>query len=117
MTLRNGKHTVTVSTATTVQGNRGQLVQQWSEGQTFQVNVQPLSSTEREAIGLAVETVYRIKYFPQQHGGKPWPGGAYTRITWNGREYDQLGEATISSMSERTGHTKILMRARSSEVK
>lgn len=114
--LRRGKHIVTVRTAETKLGPRGQIVEEWHDAGTFRANIQPVSSSEREAIGVNVETVYRLLYFPQVHGS-PWPGGAYSRITWNGREYDQLGEAMLSSMSSRTGHVRILMKARGSGVK
>lgn len=117
MSLRKGRHTVSVRPAFTEVTDRGALVQRWAEPEAFQVNVQPVSTAEAEALGLTVATVYRIKYWPQEHDGKPWAGGPYSRITWNGREYDQQGDPMESSMSATTGHTKVLMTARASEVR
>lgn len=116
MNLRRGVHTVQVQESKTeyVDGRKKSTLGQPT---TYRVNVQPVSTAEREALGLSVDTVYRVKYWPQLHGNIPWVGGAYSRITWNGREFDQHGEALLSSMSPRTGHVKILMTARTSEVK
>lgn len=115
--LTRGVHTVTVTPRIETIGPRGAIVQSFGQPQKFQCNVKPASTDEREAVGVTVETVYRIKYFPQAHGGKPWAGGTYSRITWDGREFEQIGEGLISSRSPRTGHVKILMKARSSTVK
>lgn len=117
MSLRHGVHTVTVRPTVKTMGPRGELVASLGEPVEYSVNVQPVSSSEAESLGMQVSTLYRVKYFPQAHGGVPWVGGAYSRITWNGREFDQQGEAMVSSMSPRTGHVKILMAARSSAVK
>lgn len=116
MTLRKGKHVVSVRPAAATVNSRGAIVQTWGEPFEYSVNVQPLSSSEVEDLGLKVPTAYRVKYWPGEHGGMPWFGGAYSRITWNGREFDQQGEAMLSSMSPRTGHVKVIMTARSSGV-
>lgn len=117
MSLRKGRHKVTVRQAVESTNSRGAIVQSWGEPVEYSVNVQPVSTAEAESLGLTVNTVYRLKYWPNEHGGVPWVGGAYSRITWDGREFDQQGEAMVSSMSPRTGHVKVLMSARGSEVK
>lgn len=117
MTLRKGKHVVSVRTAVETVDDRGAIVQTWGRPVEYSVNVQPLSSSEVEAFGLKVSTAYRVKYWPQEHGGKQWVGGAYSRISWDRREYDQQGEAMLSSMSPRTGHVTVIMTARTSGVR
>lgn len=84
---------------------------------SVQCNVQPVSAEESQALGLSAATVYRLKYFPGEHGGAPWPGGPYSRITWQGREYEQRGDALESSMSPRTAHVKVLMVDVTAEVR
>lgn len=116
-TLRKGKHTVAVQAMEEEITSRGLVVQKPGAVVTLSVNVQPLQSAEAESIGVSVSTSYRLKYFPNAHGGVPWPGGAYSRITWQGREYDQVGEATLSSMSSTTSHYRVVMKARESQVK
>ena len=123
--LRRGVHTVTVRPMVETVGARGGVVQSLGDPVEVQVNVQPVSTSEVESLssalgtvkGLSVGATYRVKYFPREHGGVPWPGGAYSRITWQGREYDQQGEGLVSSMSSVTGHVKVIMTARSSAVK
>lgn len=115
--LTAGVHTVDVVTRREVMTDRGPVVQEDGIPVTYKVNVQPVSTAEREALGVGVSTVYRIKYFPQAHGGKPWSGGPYSKIIWNGGTYEQLGDPLISSMSPRTGHVKVLMAAQQSEVR
>lgn len=84
---------------------------------TVRCNVQPVSAEESQALGLSTATVYRVKYFPGEHGGATWPGGPYARITWRGREFEQRGDALESSMSPRTAHVKVLMVDVSAEVR
>ena len=84
---------------------------------TVQCNVQPVNAEESQALGLSTATVYRLKYFPGEHGGAPWPGGPYSRITWRGREFEQRGDALESSMSPRTAHVKVLMVDVTAEVR
>ncbi|WP_346843738.1 hypothetical protein [uncultured Rothia sp.] len=118
MSLRKGRHVVTVQPMhEDTYGSRGAVVQRLGAPVPYQVNVQPLSSSEIEEIGLKVATAYRVKYWPQEHGGVPWAGGPYSRITWDGREFDQQGEAMLSSMSDVTGHVRVVMTARGTEVK
>lgn len=117
MSLRKGKHLVTVRPAYEEVSDRGLLVQRWGVAETYHVNVQPVSTVEAESLGLSVTTTYRIKYWPQAHGGKPWIGGAYSRIIWEGNEYDQQGDPMVSVMSPVTGHVKVFMTARASQVK
>lgn len=82
-------------------------------------NVHPVSAVEREALGLQALTAYRIKYHRTGAPGQsvPWPGGPRSVIVWNGRRFEQQGEALLSSMSPRTGHETIVMQAVSTEVR
>ncbi|WP_461024676.1 hypothetical protein [Thalassiella azotivora] len=74
--------------------------------------VQPVQADELQALGAAqTETVYRFI------GRGPWPGGVHSTVTWDGREWDQLGEAKVYSTGRRTGHIDVLLRARTSEVR
>lgn len=114
--LRKGKHRVILIPRREQLSDRGLLVQTDGDPVEYQVNVQPSSTSERQALGITTDTVYRLKYFPQMHGGKPWVGGPYSRILWEGKEYEQLGDPMLTSMSPQTGHVKVMMKAKWSEV-
>lgn len=113
--LRSGRHLVTVTPIVAEDGPYGP--EEAGESVQVRCNVQPLSAAETQGLGLGVRTVYRIKYFPSQHGGVPWPGGPYSTIRWQGGTYQQQGEALLSSMSPVTGHYKVIMVSASSEVR
>ena len=113
--LKRGIHTVTVTPISTTNGPYGP--EEPADPVTITCNVQPVSSTERQALGLETSTVYRIRYFPSAHGQAPWPGGPYSLIEWQGRTYHQKGEALTSTMSPRTASVKILMVTQETEVK
>lgn len=108
--IRRGRHTVTVHPRTKTIDRYGETISTLStEGHTIQCNVQPLSAEETLALGGGVvQTGYRIKYWPQEHGHVPWPGGPYSQITIDGEKYEQRGEPLQSRMSGTTGHTKII---------
>ena len=118
MSLRKGRHKVTVRPVIEVKDQYGEAAQGLGDPVEVQCNVQPASATERESLGLVAETVYRIKYWPGEHGNVPWPGGAYSEVEWPpGRKWDQRGEALLSSMSDTTGHVKVMITAQDSEVR
>lgn len=113
--LRAGRHTVAVMPVLAQGGPYAP--EESGEPVEVQCNVQPVSADEIQRLGLKTSTVYRVKYFPGAHGQEPWPGGAYSKITWGGRVFEQRGEALLSSMSERTSHYKVIMVDPSSEVR
>lgn len=113
--LRHGVHTVTVTPVLESDGPYAE--ETLGEPVTVRCNVQPVSAAERQDLGLTTTTAYRIKYFHPVHGGKPWPGGPYSKIDWQGRRFEQRGEALLSSMSPRTAHYKIIMVSQASEVR
>jgi len=61
--------------------------------------------------GLTPTTVYRIKYWPQEHDGAPWPGTADSLIEIDGQKFEQRSEPQISRMSTTTGHIKVFAAA------
>ncbi len=68
-------------------------------------SVQPVSSEESGALGVQVDTTYRFI-------GRTWPGGPHSTALWDGRTFDQQGEARRYSMSPRTAHVDVLLTAR-----
>ena len=113
--LRKGVHTVTVTPVQPSAGPYGP--EEPATHVMVRCNVQPVSSKEAAGLAEGVQTVYRVKYFHQEHGQAPWPGGPYSRIEWDGRVFEQRGEAILSSMSATTSHYKVLIVDPSAEVK
>ena len=46
-----------------------------------------------------------------------WVGGPHSTVTWNGKEYDQVGVAREYSRGRLTKHEVIKLKARDTEVK
>lgn len=117
--IRRGLHTVQVRTRVKTTDKYGEVVSELSpEAVQVQCNVQPASAEETELLaGAGATTVYRVKYWPNEHGGAPWPGGPYSQIVIDGKAYEQRGEALKSRMSGTTGHIKIYAAAYDSEAK
>lgn len=112
--LDNGPHavTVTVMTGTKNQYNGWDLTPAGDPISVSGVSVQPVTDEEVASSGGTIEiTSKRII------GRGPWPGGVHSVVHWNGRDWDQQGEARIYGMSERTGHFDVIVHSRSSEVK
>lgn len=66
-------------------------------------SVQPVTAEQQSVLGLVNVTVYRMI-------GVGWPGGARSRIEWDGSSWDQLGDVKRHRMSSRTGHDSVLMK-------
>lgn len=107
--IRKGLHTVTVYPRISSADAYGDVVETLGAGVPVQCNVQPSSANEIFDMpgGLTPTTVYRLKYWPQEHGGTPWPGTSDSLIEIDGQKFEQLGEPQISRMSTTTGHVKV----------
>lgn len=106
--IRKGLHTVIVYPRTRTVDAYGDVVETLGAGVPVQCNVQPSSANETFEMpgGLTSTTVYRIKYWPQEHG-VPWPGTSDSLIEIDGQTFEQRGEPQISRMSSTTGHVKV----------
>lgn len=110
--LDRGKHSVTVVPQVTTTDEYGGIVT--TDGPPVTVSgcqVQPTTAEESDSLGMQATTIYRVI------GRGPWPGGIVSRVEWDGREWDQIGEARQYTNGRRTGHFDTLIRARSAEVK
>lgn len=107
--IRKGLHTVIVYSRVRTVDAYGDVVETLGAGVPVQCNVQPSSANEVLDLpgGLTPTTVYRIKYWPQEHGGEAWPGSSDSLIEIDGQTFEQRGEAQISRMSSTTGHVKV----------
>lgn len=107
--IRKGLHTVIVYPRTHTVDAYGDVVETLGAGVSVQCNVQPSSANEILDMpgGLTPTTVYRIKYWPQEHGGTPWPGTSDSLIEIDGQRFEQRGESQVSRMSTTTGHVKV----------
>lgn len=72
---------------------------------TLHMLVQPVSAEESAALGQGVTTIYRAI-------GRTFPGGAFARVAWDGRDWDVLGEPKRYNASPRTRHVAVLLMAR-----
>lgn len=106
--IRKGLHTVIVYPRIRTMDAYGDVVETLGAGVPVQCNVQPSSANETFEMpgGLTPTTVYRIKYWPQEHG-EPWPGTSDSLIEIDGQRFEQRGEPQISRMSSTTGHVKV----------
>ena len=65
--------------------------------------MQPVSSTETDVLGTNLRTVYRWI----SRGA--WPGGAHSTVVWEGRTFDQDGEARVFTSGRYTHHVEVLL--------
>lgn len=107
--IRKGLHTVTVYPRISTADAYGDVVETLGTGVPVQCNVQSSSANEILDLpgGLTPTTVYRVKYWPQEHGGTPWPGTPDSLIEIDGQRFEQRGEPQVSRMSSTTGHVKV----------
>lgn len=107
--IRKGLHTVIVYPRISSVDSYGAFVETLGTGVSVQCNVQPSSANEILDMpgGLTPSTICRIKYWPQEHGGAPWPGTSESLIEIDGQRFEQRGEPQISRMSTTTGHVKV----------
>ena len=106
--IRKGLHTVIVYPRIHSADAYGGVVETLGAGVPVQCNVQPSSANEVLDLpgGLTPTSVYRVKYWPQEHGA-PWPGTSDSLIEIDGQRFEQHGEPQISRMSSTTGHVKV----------
>lgn len=77
------------------------------------VSVQPVARRTLNSLGngMQINSTHRII------GRGPWPGGVHSTIVYDGREWDQSGEAEVHNTGFGTHHFTVLIRAQSAEVK
>jgi len=74
--------------------------------------VEPVTTDEAQSLGLEMLTSYRVTC------RGPWPerptdpGAVHSRITWNGREWDQRGEPRRYGRGRLTRHVVVFISAR-----
>lgn len=114
--LDQGPHTVTVIPKTRVKNrlNTWELI----PGEPVEmvgVSVQALGAAPTKPVSEAVQTGLgeQVRTNLRVLGRGPWPGGPYSEVIWEGRVYDQEGEAAVYSMSARTQHFSVVLTARS----
>lgn len=107
--IRKGLHAVIVYPRISTADAYGDVVETLGTGVSVQCNVQPSSANEILDMpgGLTPSTICRIKYWPGEHGGAPWPGTSESLIEIDGQRFEQRGEPQISRMSTTTGHVKV----------
>lgn len=104
--LRRGRHVVTVQNYTTARSERGhRLPEPAGAPVTVACNVQPSHSDEDTDAGLQAILTLRIT-------ASTWPGDINSRITYDGHEYDTVGEPMVHAMSRRTAYIEVIARRR-----
>lgn len=104
--LDHGPETITIYTAQWGQDADGNV--RWLPSAvpvTVSAWVQPVSSTEQVLNGQLVVTVYRVI-------ARSAPLGVWSQVTWNGRDFDVIGETQTRRYSVPTAHVSALIRAR-----
>lgn len=111
MSLLEGRHRLQVQTArrggTSKYGN-AQIT--YKDPVEVSGNVQAVSSEEIASLGMQTKSVYRVL-------ARSWPGGPYSRIFWEGKMFEQRGEARWFTRSAATYHCEVLMVAAGVEIK
>lgn len=102
--LSSPPHTVTAQPHKAVDGRYGQDWIPDGDPVEWQCAVQPMTAEEAERLGVQTETTMRIIC-------RSWPFGPHTLVTYNGREFEQVGEARQYRMSRRTAHDDVVIRA------
>ena len=100
--LDNGPDTVTVTPRTAVAGRAGTT--DWTLGTPQAVPGGRVQETD-------VQGGYRWI------GRGPWPGGPHSLVTWDGRDFDQVGEPLTRRASAGVEHVEVTLRARSVEAR
>lgn len=101
MSLLDGRHLLKVYPGKPGPPDRhGMRTYTWDAPVDVEANVQYLSSSERETLGVQVATVARVL-------AREWPGGPRTKVFWDGRWWEQNGEALWFTRSVRTSHAEV----------
>jgi hypothetical protein len=67
--------------------------------------MQPLTAAEAQAEGQGITTTYKFLC-------REFPGGAWSRVEWGGRDWDVQGEPQWIALSPATAHFRVVLRAR-----
>lgn len=102
--LSQPPHTVVVQPFTRVDGRYGDAWEPAGDPVEVRCAVQPISAEEIERLGVQADTTMRILC-------REWPFGPHSLVTYNGREFEQVGEARQYRMSRRTAHDDVVIRA------
>jgi hypothetical protein len=107
MSLRVPRETLTVAQPTEHRGSEGQLTRgaPYSEPVTVRVNTYPLDATELELNPGLINSVTRRVY-----ARDGWPADQYSRITYQGDTWEQVGPAVEYSVGMLTQHTQVTIR-------
>lgn len=111
--LDRGPHSVVVTPKVKVPNGYGE--NELADGDPVTVSglsVQPVTAEELNAFGGGMQawTTRRII------GRGPWPGGIHSTIQFDGRTWEQFGEAEFYTTGRRTKHFSCMIRARFAEV-
>ena len=72
----------------------------------FLARVTALSAVESAALGQGFTTLHRLT-------ARELPVGAWSKVTWRGRDWDVLGEPTVRDQgSPASDHVTVMIRAR-----
>lgn len=109
--LDRGPHAVTVTPMVEVKDSMGTTLEPGDPIHVGGVALQPVSAEEAEALGVQARTSYTLI------GRGDWPGGVNSTVTvtagpYEGRTFDQSGEARIYGMSPRTAHYDVTLTSR-----
>ena len=107
--LDRGPHVVQVETATPGKGIYNERTFTYAAPVVVRCSVQPVRAEEAAVFGVTPDTAYRVRC-------RSWPGGMYSRVTWQGRTWFQHGETQHHTMSPRTAHDAALIVAQAAEV-
>lgn len=109
MSLLDGRQVAKVEVATLVPNayNGGDIT--YASPVSVRCSVQPLSSDEATALGIQIDTAYTVF-------ARRWPGGPYSRVTWDGRQWFQHGEAARRRMGRATQHDRAIILAQTAPV-
>lgn len=104
MLIDRGPHVVTVQPMRQADDRYGPGAWE-ADGDPVQVRgaLQPAAETETAAPGVQTDTQFTFIT-------RRWPYGPHTRVVYDGREYEQLGEARRYRMSPRTSHDDVRLR-------
>lgn len=104
--LNHGRETVTVYPEVAVIDRDGNTITKPSAtGTTYRASVQPISSTEAQAVGDQTEQRYRLRLV-----GYAGVLGAGSEVEWNGKRWILDGDGRVYGSSPRTRHVEYVMK-------
>lgn len=107
MSLRIPRETLTIENPTVKIGSEGQMTrgEPYSAPVTVRINTYPLDATELELNPGLINTISRRVY-----ARDGWPGHQYSRITYQGELWEQVGPAVEYSVGMLTQHVQVTIR-------